>query len=222
MYREVIKQTEQYVKKYLSGVESGHNWWHIYRVRNIAMHIFSIEERGDPFIIEMSSLLHDIGDYKIESENDTDHLRGFLDALRLEEKQRDMITYIIDHISFRASFGPEYERLSELDVVQDADRLDAIGAIGVARAFNYGGSRGHEIYNPYMEPREYKTSGEYIGSDSSTINHFFEKLLKLKDIMNTETGKKIAEARHRYMEVFLEQFMEEWNTGVSPAPGKEL
>jgi len=222
MYRETIKHTEQYVKDYLEDVESGHNWWHIYRVRNIAMHIFSIEERGDAFIIEMSSLLHDIGDYKIEPDNDTDHLRVFLDGLRLEEAQKDKIAYIIGHISFRDSFGPEYERMPELDIVQDADRLDAIGAIGIARAFNYGGSRGLEIYNPYQGPREYKTPGEYKGSDSSTINHFYEKLLKLKDSMNTNTAKELAEDRHKYLEVFLEQFFMEWNTGISLTSGQDL
>ncbi len=215
MYKEIIKHTVQFVKEYLEDVESGHNWWHIYRVRNIAMHIFSVEERGDPLIIEISSLLHDIGDYKIEPDNDTDHLRVFLDGLRLEEAQKDKIAYIIGHISFRDSFGPEYERMTELDIVQDADRLDAMGAIGIARAFNYGGSRGFEIYNPYQVPREYNTTDEYIGSDSSTINHFYEKLLKLKDLMNTKTGKEIAEKRHRYMEGFLERFMVEWNICIS-------
>lgn len=222
MKSRIIKQIEHFVKEYLSDAESGHNWWHIYRVRNMAMYICSVERNGDPFIIEMSSLLHDIGDYKIKTAYPKDDLRGFLEGLSLEKGQRDKIIYIIDHVSFRASFGPEYERLPELNIVQDADRLDAMGAIGIARAFNYGGSRGFEIFDPDKAPEHYKTPEEYIGSDSSTINHFYEKLLKLKDLMNTETGKKLAEARHRYMEVFLEQFFREWDTGVSPAPGKEL
>ncbi len=222
MRREIIQKTEHYVKDYLENVESGHNWWHIYRVRNMAMNIFSSERKGDPFIIEIASLLHDIGDYKIDPVNDTYDLRGFLDGLRLESSQVDKITFIIDHISFRDSFGPEYEHMPELDIVQDADRLDAIGAIGIARAFNYGGSKGFEIYNPDKKPRDYKTSGEYKASDSSTINHFYEKLLRLKDMMNTATGKKLAVERHSYMKGFLEQFQREWNAGFSSPADMDL
>jgi len=211
MSREIIKRTEQFVKDYLLGAESGHNWWHIYRVRNIALHISAVEKSGDPFIIEMSSLLHETGDYKIEKESDTVSLLKILDGLKLKTEQRDKITYIIDNISFRNIFDPECKHLTELDIVQDSDRLDAMGAIGIARAFNYGGSRGFDIYNPDKAPKHYKTREEYTGSDSSTINHFYEKLLKLKDLMNTETGKKLAEARHIYMQEFLEQFFSEWN-----------
>jgi len=214
MRREIIQKTEHYVKNYLENVESGHNWWHIYRVRNMAMYIFSSERKGDPFIIEIASLLHDIGDRKIDTVNDANDLSGFLDGLRLESSQEDKITFIIDHISFRDSFGPEYEHIPELDIGQDADRLDAIGAIGIARAFNYGGSKGFEIYNPGKAPLEYKSAAEYTTSDSSTINHFYEKLLRLKDMMNTTTGKKLAEERHMYMEGFLEQFLREWNKVV--------
>lgn len=218
MYRDLLVQTEEYVKAYLSGVESGHNWWHIYRVRNNAMYIFSIEKKGDPFIIEMGSLLHDIGDYKIRSAGRNHNLRGFLVDLGLGVSQMDKLIYIVDHISFKSSFGPEYEHMPELDIVQDADRLDALGAIGIARAFNYGGFKGHEIYKPGIQPKTYKTPDEYESSDSSTINHFYEKLLNLKDMMNTETGKKLAEERHRYMEGFLKQFLTEWNTADSLSP----
>ncbi|MEA1888095.1 MAG: HD domain-containing protein [Bacteroidota bacterium] len=222
MYRELINRTEEYVKAYLSGVESGHNWWHIYRVRNIALHIFSIEKKGDPFIIEMGSLLHDIGDYKIKSVGDDHDIRGFLEGLRLKKSQIDKILYIIDHISFKRSFGSEYEHMPELDIVQDADRLDALGAIGIARAFNYGGYRGLEIYKPGIQPSNYKTSAEYKVSGSSTINHFYEKLLKLKDMMNTTTGRKLADERHTYMEGFLKQFFMEWNKGISSHGGADF
>ncbi|MFO7853085.1 MAG: HD domain-containing protein [Bacteroidota bacterium] len=219
MYRDLLVQTEKFVKACLSGVESGHNWWHIYRVRNNAMYIFSIEKKGDPFIIEMGSLLHDIGDYKIQFAGINHDLRDFLVDLGLEGNQIDKLIYIVDHISFKSSFGPECEHRPELDIVQDADRLDAMGAIGIARAFNYGGFKGHEIYKPGIKPKTYKTPAEYESSDSSTINHFYEKLLKLKDMMNTETGKNLAEERHRYMEGFLKQFFAEWNMADSLNPG---
>lgn len=213
MGSSIIDKTEQYVRTYLEGVESGHNWWHIHRVRNTAMYIYSCEKKGDPFIIELASLLHDIGDYKVKPRNDNADFEIFLDNLKLEREQRDRLIYIIDHVSFRAVFGPPYEHSPELDIVQDADRLDALGAIGIARAFNYGGSRGSEIYNPEQDPRNYISAEEYTGSDSSTINHFYEKLLKLKDMMNTVSGKKLAEQRHSYMEGFLEQFFIEWGQG---------
>jgi uncharacterized protein len=210
MQSRIISKTEEFVRNYLHGVESGHNWWHIHRVRNMAMYIFSCEKKGDPFIIEIASLLHDIGDYKVKSATDNPDLRTFLGDLKLKREDIDSLIYIIDHISFRAGFGPAYEHSPELDTVQDADRLDAMGAIGIARAFSYGGSKGFEIYNPEKEPRKYKSVEEYTRSDSSTINHFYEKLLKLKDMMNTPTGRRMAEDRHRYMEAFLQQFYSEW------------
>lgn len=210
MQSRIISRTEEFVRNYLHGVESGHNWWHIHRVRNMAMYIFSCEKKGDPFIIEMASLLHDIGDYKVKSATDNPDLRTFLGDLKLKREDSDSLIYIIDHISFRAGFGPAYEHSPELDTVQDADRLDAMGAIGIARAFSYGGSKGFEIYNPEKEPRNYKSVEEYTRSDSSTINHFYEKLLLLKGMMNTETGKRLAESRHKYMEAYLEQFFMEW------------
>jgi len=218
----VIKKTEQYVKNYLEDVESGHNWWHIRRVRNTAMYIYSIEGVGDPFIIEMAALLHDIGDHKIKSGNETVGLKNFLESLIPDTFQADRLTYIINNISFRDSFSHAYEHIPELDIVQDADRLDALGAIGIARAFNYGGFKGFEIYNPEESPKDYKSSEEYIVSRSSTINHFYEKLLRLKDMMNTETGKSLAEERHSYMEGFLKQFQREWNAGLSTFADMDL
>ena len=213
MKKEILDRTESFVREYLSGVESGHNWWHIHRVRNTAIYIHAREQQGDAFTIEMAALLHDIGDYKVKNGRKKVDLKVFLDGLKLETKQIDIIINIIDHISFRAGFGPDYEHFAELDIVQDADRLDAIGAIGIARAFNYGGSKGNEIYDPEQEPRNYKSADEYTRSDSSTINHFYEKLLRLKDLMNTQTGRALAESRHRFMEDYLEQFYREWNTG---------
>jgi len=211
MHRNIIKQTEAFVRDYLQGVESGHNWWHINRVRNTSMHILSIESNADPFITEMGALVHDIDDHKIRGNSDGEDILGdFLAGLAIEDSIREKIIHIVKHISFRDSFEASYERSRELDIVQDADRLDAIGAIGIARAFNYGGSKGLEIYIPGIEPRNYNSTEDYVSSDSSTINHFYEKLLKLKDMMNTATGLRMAEERHRYMEAFLQQFYKEW------------
>ncbi len=214
MSRDIIKKTEHFVKNYLRDVESGHDWWHISRVRGLAMYIHSREKVGDPFIIEMSALLHDIDDYKIKPGNKMGLLDGFLAESGIDDDQQDTIKYIIDHISFRDSFGPSYKHIPELDAVQDADRLDAMGAIGIARAFNYGGSLGFDIYNPGEKPVDYKSTGEYTSSLSSTINHFYEKLLRLKDMMNTGTGRVMAEERHSYLEGFLVQFMKEWKSGI--------
>ena len=208
----IITKTEGFVKEYLSDKESGHNWWHIYRVRNNAMYIYRKELRGDPLIIELAALLHDIGDDKIDSDTDGKAVvRAFLEDLSADQGLIAGITFIMENISFRDSFNGSVARSPELDIVQDADRLDAIGAIGIARAFNYGGSRNNEIYNPGIKTRSYGTKEEYSNSDSSTINHFYEKLLKLKGMMNTDTGKALAAERHSYMESFLDQFYREWS-----------
>ena len=210
----LIDAAVDFVQEYMQDKEAGHNWWHIERVRHNAMNIYSIEKEGDPLVIELAALLHDIGDDKIDPETDGIELvRSFLSENKSDNGIIDAVSEIMAKISFRDNIGAEYERSIELDIVQDADRLDAIGAIGIARAFAYGGSKGNEIYNPEQEIREYKNGRDYGRSDSSTINHFYEKLLKLKDKMNTDTGKMLADRRHRYMEGFLERFYEEWNYG---------
>lgn len=211
MHSRIINETEAFVRDYLRGVESGHNWWHISRVRNTAMLILSQEKNADPFITEMGALVHDIDDHKIRENRHGDKmLEHYLDDLEINNISKKKIIHIVKHVSFRDSFNGPYERNRELDIVQDADRLDALGAIGIARAFNYGGSKGLEIYIPGTKPRSYNSAGDYISSDSSTINHFYEKLLKLKDMMNTATGRRMAEERHMYMEAFLQQFYSEW------------
>lgn len=207
----IIKQSVEFVKSYMEDKEAGHNWWHIHRVRENARYILSMEGRGDPFIIELAALLHDIGDDKIDAETDGIKLTGsFLSKLDVNKGVIDAVTEIMAKISFRDSFEGSYSRSTELDIVQDADRLDAIGAIGIARAFAYGGSKGNEIFNPEKAIRSYKTKKEYTASDSSTINHFYEKLLLIKGMMNTETGRRLAFERHQYMEEFLAQFKKEW------------
>lgn len=211
MQSRIISKTEAFVRDYLRGVESGHNWWHISRVRNTAMLILSQEKNADPFITEMGALLHDIDDHKIREHRDGEKmLEHYLNSLDLNNIIKKRIIHIVKHVSFRDSFNGPYKQSRELNIVQDADRLDAMGAIGIARAFNYGGSKGLEIYIPGTKPRSYNSTGEYISSESSTINHFYEKLLKLKDMMNTATGRNMAEERHNYMEVFLQQFYNEW------------
>jgi len=213
--QEIIRSTEDFVKGYMTDKEAGHNWWHIERVRNNAHYIYSIEKRGDPFIIELAALLHDIGDDKIDADTDGIMLvRSFLSEFYIENRIIDSVTEIMAKISFRDNFESKYDRSIELDIVQDADRIDAIGAIGIARAFSYGGSKGNDIYNPDQPRREYNSKSEYTASDSSTINHFYEKLLKLRDMMNTATGRSLAEERHQYMKEYLERFYKEWGIGI--------
>jgi len=210
----IIEKTVAYVKAYMSDKEAGHNWWHIERVWKNAKYIYRKEQCGDIFLIELAALLHDIGDDKIDPETNGPELVGaFLSELKLSDDKISAIREIMAKISFRDNLGQKYKRTDELDIVQDADRIDAIGAIGIARAFAYGGSLGNEIYNPEKAAREYKSKEDYHRSDSSTINHFSEKLLLLKDKMNTETGKHLAEERHKYMEEFLERFYGEWEVG---------
>ncbi len=212
--RDIISSAEDFVKEYMADKEAGHNWWHIQRVRANAMYIFRQEGQGDSFIIELSALMHDIGDDKIDAETDGIMMvRSFLSDFNLKDGVIDAVAEIMAKISFRDSFEHCYSRTIELDIVQDADRLDAIGAIGIARAFAYGGSKGYQIYIPGEDAREYGSKEDYTLSDSSTINHFYEKLLLLKDRMNTETGKRLALERHQYMEGFLEQFRKEWKNG---------
>jgi uncharacterized protein len=207
---KIIAAVEDFVKDYLEGKESSHNWWHIYRVRETALHIQSEEGTGDRFIIELAALLHDVGDSKIDSSGDGSKMVSrLLTKLGVNVPDREHVLHILNYISFRDRFDACMERSDELNIVQDADRLDAIGAIGIARAFSYGGSAGKEIYIPGQKPENHRTKSEYQKSDSSTINHFYEKLLLLKEMMNTETGYQIALQRHEFMEDFLKQFYNE-------------
>jgi uncharacterized protein len=212
MNREsVLSESEKFVKEYFQGMEGGHNWSHIERVVRNARLINKMEGVGDPFIVELGALFHDIGDRKIDSMTDGPKLVDeFLERLGVEIYIRQQVVHIMRFVSFRDSFDGCVERTDELNIVQDADRLDAIGAIGIARAFNYGGSVGADIYTPGEVKRTLKSKEEYIKSDPSTIGHFYEKLLKLKDLMNCDAGYKLAEIRHNYMEGFLEQFYSEW------------
>lgn len=210
---QIIQNTVDFVKQALEGNESGHDWWHILRVWNTSKTIAAAEQ-VDLFVVELGALLHDVADSKFHNGDETvgpKKARAFMESQNLPESIINQVVLIIENISFKGgNFTTNYSS-KELDVVQDADRLDAIGAIGIARTFNYGGYKNNEIHNPNRKPKLNKTKEEYKKGSDTTINHFYEKLLLLKNRMNTKTGLKMAEKRHKFMESYLEQFYGEWN-----------
>ena len=209
--QSIINQTVLFVKETLSNAEGGHDWWHIYRVWNNAK-LINKSEKANSFIVELGALLHDIADSKFNNGNEEigpEKAKSFLQSIQVDSAIINEILEIIKNISFKGgNFNTTYKSL-ELDVVQDADRLDAIGAIGIARTFNYGGFKNREMYNPNIPPVLNMSKEEYKNSNAPTINHFYEKLLLLKDRMNTKTGKKLSEKRHLLMISFLEEFYSE-------------
>ena len=214
MSSALIDNTVKFVKETLSQAEGGHDWWHIYRVWQLSKNIAESEEGADLVVVELGALLHDIADSKFYSGNEEigpKMAAMFLQRQHVNEIIIDKVLKIIRHISFKNSFEKQRYFSLELAIVQDADRLDAMGAIGIARTFNYGGFRGRTLYDPAIKPETNLTKEQYKNSTSPTINHFYEKLLLLKDKMNTETGKKMAIERHRFMEYFLSEFYDEWN-----------
>lgn len=210
----VITNTIAFVKKELKNAEGGHDWFHIERVYKNAL-LISKGEQVDTLVVALGALLHDIADSKFHQGDETlgpKIAREFLFKENVDSKTIEHVIKIIEHISYSSSLDPNKSFTSaELDVVQDADRLDAIGAIGIARTFNYGGFKNRALYNPDIKPDLNMDKEAYKKSDTPTINHFYEKLLLLKDKMNTKTGQKIAEQRHQFMEGFLEQFHAEWD-----------
>jgi uncharacterized protein len=212
MNERIIHITENFVRDTLGEDSTGHDWYHIERVRKNALYIAEKEQRGDLFIIEMAALLHDIPDEKLNASKEAGakKLSDFLQVLEIQEADKTRINEIIYSVSFKG--GIKTELLSpEAEIVQDADRLDAIGAVGIARAFAYGGKKGQAIYDPGLETRNEMTEEEYRHGKSSSINHFYEKLLKIKERLNTDTAIKMAEERHQFMEKYLQQFYKEWN-----------
>ncbi|MDG1039742.1 MAG: HD domain-containing protein [Polaribacter sp.] len=211
---QIINNTITFVKETLKDAEGGHDWFHIERVYKNALFIAK-EENVDEFIVSLGALLHDIADAKFYDGDETvgpKMAREFLENQQVDEAIILHIENIINFISFKATLSPGEKFTSpELEVIQDADRLDAIGAIGIARCFNYGGFKNRVLYNPEIVPNLNMTKAEYKKSTAPTINHFYEKLLLLKDKMNTKTGRRIAADRHLFMEQFLAQFFEEWN-----------
>jgi uncharacterized protein len=212
MNEQIIDQTALYVRNELGEDATGHDWYHVDRVRRTALHICKQEQVGDPFIIEMAALLHDIPDEKLNdtAEAGRNKLDLFFHSIALTKDEQNAIVQIIDSISYKGGRKSELKSI-EAKIVQDADRLDAIGAIGIARTFAYGGKKGQPIYNPNVNVREEMSLEEYRKGKSSSIHHFYEKLLKLKDLLNTETAKEMAEKRHQMMVLFLEQFYLEWD-----------
>jgi uncharacterized protein len=210
---EFIKKTEEFVKIKLKDFDSAHNWWHIERVRKSAFYINSTENLTDPFTIDLSALMHDVADSKFVGDNEPDGYivaETFLKGIGIDKNVIGKVIFVMKNISFSLGDKQTGEMTPELKVVQDADRLDAMGAIGIARAFNYGGFRNREIYIPEESPKLYMKKAEYKKSFPSTINHFYDKLLLLKDLMNTKTGRELAEERHKFMELFLDEFYKEW------------
>ncbi|EKT4501217.1 HD domain-containing protein [Flavobacterium psychrophilum] len=211
--KNLINKTILFVKQKLENAEGGHDWFHIERVYKNAILIASAEKCNE-MVVKLGALLHDIADSKFYNGDETvgpKMAREFLEAENVSEEIISHVIKIIENISFKGGNFNKNFASKELEIVQDADRLDAIGAIGIARTFNYGGFKNRQLYNPEIVPNLSMNKEEYKNSQSPTLNHFYEKLLLLKDKMNTETGKKVAQERHHYMETFLEQFHFEWN-----------
>ncbi|MEH7352712.1 HD domain-containing protein [Neobacillus drentensis] len=209
---QFIEYTEKFVRNELGDDATGHDWFHVDRVRSNALHICKEEMSGDPFVIEMAALLHDIPDEKLNesAEKGKEKLDSFFKTIVLPDDTRNHITQIIETISYK---GGKYTELATIEakIVQDADRLDAIGAIGIARAFAYGCKKGQPIYDPSIKVRDEMSVEEYRKGKSTSIHHFYEKLLKLRDLLNTSAAIKMAESRQQMMVVFLEQFYKEWD-----------
>jgi uncharacterized protein len=208
-----IETTINFVKKELQHAEAGHDWWHIERVWKTAKSI-ALEEDVNMEVVEFAALLHDIADAKFhdgDEEVGPQRAGDFLKTLDVAEETIVHVQQIIRNMSFKSSLGQLNFTSKEMLVVQDADRLDAVGAIGIARAFTYGGFKNRELYNPEIKPVLNQSKEEYKNTSAPTINHFYEKLLLLKDKMNTNTGKRLAAQRHEFMETYLEQFYGEWN-----------
>ena len=212
---KIIAATIAFVKKELKNAEGGHDWFHIARVFKNSI-LISKDEKVDVFVVSLAALLHDIADPKFYKGDETVGPRiasEFLTNQKVTSSIIEHVIHIIKHISFKNSFDKEMKTFTskELEVVQDADRLDAIGAVGIARCFNYGGFKNRALYDPEIIPNLNMTKEQYKSSNAPTINHFYEKLLLLKDQMNTASGKKIATQRHAFMETYLQQFYNEWD-----------
>lgn len=208
----ILEKTSSFVKQELHDAEGGHDWWHVQRVWNLSKQIAQ-KEQVDLFVVELGALLHDIADSKFHGGDEhigPQKARIFLESMAVDENVISHIEQIILNISFKGGKVKPTFKSKELDVIQDADRLDALGAIGIARTFNYGGFKNREIYNPNIPPDLQMTKEAYKKSQAPTINHFYEKLLLLKDRMNTDTGRAMAAKRHRFMEEYLARFYKEW------------
>lgn len=212
--QNILKSAESYVQHELGQEKTGHDWWHIHRVVRSAEKIAAAEQ-ADMFVCMLAAYLHDIADEKLNPSKEAGmaKVENWLQVHSVAVKEREHILEIISTMSYNGGHNPPM-RTIEGQVVQDADRLDAVGAISIARAFVYAGAKGHLIYDPSIKAREAMSTDQYRNEESTAINHFYEKLLKLKDLMNTEYGRKLAEQRHAFMEQYLEQFFNEWEGEV--------
>ncbi|WP_029294694.1 HD domain-containing protein [Chryseobacterium hispalense] len=210
--KNLIENTVEFVKDKLKGAEAGHDWYHIERVWKLSKKIAEAENCNME-VVELAALLHDIADPKFHNGDESLALkvsRQFLESQHASEDVIEKVLFIIKNISFKNREEVPEDLPIELKIVQDADRIDAIGAIGVARTFNFGGFKNNLMYDPEIKPKLNMSKEEYKKSDGTTINHFYEKLLLLKDLMNTQKGKEIAAERHDFMLQFLDQFYKEW------------
>jgi uncharacterized protein len=210
---DAITLTIDHVKQKLSGEGSGHDWWHIYRVHRLAKHLAE-REGGNLQVIELAALLHDISDYKLNGGDDTlgpKLAKEFLQSIGVIEAVANQVADIINTMSFKGAHVPDQMSTLEGKIVQDADRLDAMGAIGIGRTFAYGGHKNRIMYDPEIKPTLHNNFESYKNNNSGTINHFYEKLLLLKDRLNTKTAQKLAQKRHVTMERFLKEFLNEWD-----------
>jgi len=203
----------EFAKAEMAAFDAGHDWQHIERVRRMARYIQHKEEAGDPEIVELAAILHDIGDAKFREQDEEEggsRVYRFLADNGFDREKAAHVRDIIEHISFGSGFSERKYDSTEFRIVQDADRLDAMGAIGIARAFTYGGFKNRPLFDPEILPRTFTSADEYRKAATPTLNHFYEKLFLLKDLMQTGTGRKIAEERHRYMVEYVERFRQEW------------
>lgn len=210
---QIIKKLIVRVKKEFAAESTGHDWWHVKRVWTMAKWIVKEEKaKVNLFVVEASALLHDIADWKFHQGDQMSRLkktRVILKQLAVDEKDIIHVSEIINNVSFKGAGVATIPETLEGKIVQDADRLDALGAVGIARAFAYGGAKGRPLYEPTVTPQVHRTFQEYKTKQTTTINHFYEKLLLLKDRLHTKTAKTIAKSRHRFMEEFLRKFYEE-------------
>lgn len=208
-----LEKTRKYVKGKMSGESTGHDWFHAERVVNMALKIAQSEKNVDVFLVEIAALLHDIGDWKLNTSDKTEEeiLTETMTLLSFPKELQTKVLDIVPNMSFSKNVSEKKELSIEGKIVQDADRLDSLGAIGIARAFAYGGKQKRELYNPDIKPRTFQDTAAYRNSKSHTVNHFYEKLFLLKDLMNTPYAQKIAEKREHYMKEFLDEFLSEWN-----------
>lgn len=213
MKNSIIKKTEKFVQEQLKDDITGHDWWHSKRVRDMALRIAKKEKNIDLLVIELAALLHDLVDFKLTNSNDEKVIQ-WLRKLKISEERIDHIMGIIKNLSFKGAGVKSKLKTREGMIVQDADRLDALGAIGIARCFATGAKLGRKIYDPLIKPKYHQSFEDYKKSKSTSINHFYEKLLLLKDLLNTKMAKKIAEKRERFLKIFLKRFFDEWEGGA--------